>query len=174
MNKNHKKLLSTVCDPEKRDWADDALLLPHETIRRMVLDLEFIVKEENLNIFDEQKLRAIFKLFNDYIFFFIHHHHDIEEQFYFPWLKSKGAKLPEEVKQEHDLLLKLLIDFKNIDNKKFYQERNKEKLEEMRRIVAEMKKFMDAHLSAEENFAPKILREYFTPEEEQKKSSGGT
>ena len=83
------------------------------------------------------------KWYDNYFYNFVHH--QIEEEIYFPFLKTK-AIMPDKVVNDHTSLIKLL--------------------DEINEKVQELKNNMFEHLAEEEQIVPTILRENFTQNEE--------
>jgi len=144
---------STVI-PDPKDWADDSLLIPHETIRNALNTLVDLLTPDYFESNDDWKIEAILKWYSDFVYPFVHHHHEAEEKVYFPFIEER-AKLPEKLSKDHSQLDVLLDEVKAARD-----------VEVLREKAKALRHFMFEHLSEEETHVPKILREKFTEEEE--------
>ena len=147
-------MITSIVISNPQDWADESILLPHELIRNAIIRMETVLYTENFGDYSDWKMQYFHKWYKNYFYNFVHHHHKIEEDIYFPFLKTK-ANIPEKVVTDHTELLKLLDEIKETQN-----------LGILRDKIQNLKNKMFEHLAEEEQFVPTILRENFTQSEE--------
>ncbi len=147
-------MITSIVISNPQDWADESILLPHELIRNAIIRMETVLSIEKFGEYSDWKMEYFHKWYENYFYNFVHHHHQIEEQIYFPFLKTK-ANVPEKVVNDHTALIKQLDEIKEIEN-----------IGILRDKVKDLKINMFEHLAEEEQFVPTILRENFTQNEE--------
>lgn len=148
-----KYMITSIVISNPKDWADESILLPHELIRNAILKMETTLLSDNIDNTD-WKLDYFHKWYNDYFYNFVKHHHNIEEEIYFPFLKTK-ADIPEKVVADHTELINQLDEIKDIYDFDILKEK-----------INKLKTSMFEHLAEEEQFIPEILRNNFTEDEE--------
>jgi hypothetical protein len=147
-------MITSIIITNPKDWADESILLPHELIRNAILKMESVLSTENFGENLNWKIEYFHKWYDNYFYNFVHHHHQIEEEIYFPFLKTK-AIIPDKVVNDHTSLIKQLDEIKEIYDINILREK-----------VQELKNNMFEHLAEEEQIVPTILRENFTQNEE--------
>eukprot|EP01041_Mallomonas_annulata_P009438 gene9438-19603_t len=171
---NMTKITSTVFPtcPTLDAWYEHSLLYPHEPIRATLDEVIGIVNSQDFGKHSWQ-IEAFFVWYigdkkNMGYYNFIHHHHSIEEELYFPWIKTKvGADFPSKLQEDHVALVNLLEEIKQLKsvyvNKQPSQDLSilKDKLQLLKRITW-------GHLEEEEQTIPTMLKNNFTCEDEDK------
>ena len=154
-------------------WYDNAMLVPHEPMRYLLLLLERAVQPSFLQPHRAWKVRRIAHYYRAVLFPFIHHHHEAEETVFFPWVISKpNVTLPVQLYDEHVTLLAYLdrIDHMLVKGYAAVELSTKEVLlawaVQLREEVQGMTALVMHHLEEEETAVCPALREHFTAEEE--------
>ena len=147
-------MTTSIIITNPQDWADESILLPHELIRNALLKMEKVLSHENFIEGEDWKMRNFHEWYNKYFYYFVYHHHKIEEDIYFPFLKTK-VNIPDKVENDHIDLMKRLDEIKEIENVGILRDK-----------VGELKNCMFSHLAEEEEIVPSILRDNFTEDQE--------
>jgi len=182
-----EKITSEEYGPERppNDWADTALLIPHESLRREISCMRasidklvaMVVGEEDREVQNWQ-IQFFCEWVVEWLEPSIHEHHDNEEDIYFPWIATK-AEIPSKAFTEgHDDLSTRLDDIvmecdtiaastgknnKNMND----QATMKIHLTSLQKKIHDFQETMFDHLKEEEIVFPSLLRAHFTKEEEE-------
>jgi len=148
---------------------DEGLLIPHEVIRRYMIDAEAFLP--CIKGGQDWKVCIFYKWYKEIFHFYVHHHHDAEEKIYFPWMNTK-AKIPESTAAEHKELFEWLDKIADTEAEVKAQVAAADggtevaAVQELSKKWVQMKSMMFDHLSSEETFTPGILKEHFTQAQE--------
>jgi hemerythrin-like domain-containing protein len=142
------------------EWFEQSYLNPHEPLRRFLEELDAAFKADKCGAPGN---RAFAKFYLEFAFPFVHEHHNSEEQIFFPWVMSKG-----EMKDSHTLghpqLLEKLEGLKThceaVSDEASWTAGAKEKW-------SDLAKYMIPHLNEEEEDIIPLIKQHFSPEEEQ-------
>lgn len=149
--------------PNPKDWADEAMLVPHEgltwLLKQFRASLAKLVSQPGQ---PEWKAKNLFLFQRDFLIPMVVHHHHVEEYIYFPILR-KRVELPESFTTEHADLVTMLEEL--LQNE-FHTGTLEEKLTINLNGVDALMKLWIQHLENEERIVPGILREHFTCLEE--------
>lgn len=186
-NNSYPNVSSPILSPnftaeDLSEWTNCALLIPHEPIRSGLKTLVEITNPNRshycrLNIdgleqYRGKQIRVLFQWYNDIFHFYVHHHHDHEESIYFPWLQQRTEKLPEKMTNDHDDLITMLDNIKDLEKIFFYEpgrlmeETFVANLKQLHEACIALRQSMEEHLDEEEMVVPGLLRKYSVTEKE--------
>ncbi|KAI2504697.1 Hemerythrin HHE cation binding domain [Fragilaria crotonensis] len=182
---NSEKLTSSVYGVHNppQDWADVALLIPHEAIRRELTAMCRSVDQLVYLFVNDEDTRETHKALHEgwrAVYFcewfvgpftdMIYDHHDNEEIIYFPWIKTRVDLShwdAEKLSHGHEDLMEMMARAadlcKEIIAKK--GENCANELSQLQVQLRELKDFMDEHLAEEERDITPLLRAHFTQKE---------
>jgi len=156
--------ITSVVITDNKEWYDRGLLMPHETIRRLTMQMIDGTNETNFDLDKNPWKAQVFVDWFKFYYSFVHFHHDIEETIYFPWVDER-VKIPEILRSEHSHLMYMLNQIKKL-SEEVALKLSLEKAREMNKLMITMAKEMFEHLVHEEKFIPNALKENFTEAEE--------
>ena len=146
-------------------WYVNALLVPHEPVRYLLLMLERSVQPQYFQPVRAWKVQRLFHYYRHVVLMFVDMHHAAEDVTYFPWIRTR-APLPDRLNDEHEGLhakLEAITAMEHtLQSCKSEAERSRWATELRERMEAE---FVCEHLAEEETLLIPILRDRFTEQE---------
>ena len=160
---------STVASPTlvADQWYVNALLIPHEGLRFLLLLLERSVQPHYLQPTRPWKVQRLFHFYRSVVLTFVGDHHRSEDGTYFPWIRAR-ATLPIRLNEEHEGLLTRLDGITAMEGQLqscTTDEAVSRWAVELTEQVEELGLFMRDHLSEEETCVIPALRDHFTKQE---------
>ncbi|CEM06729.1 unnamed protein product [Vitrella brassicaformis CCMP3155] len=167
--RTHSKLTSTVVR-EARDYADMSMLIPHEALRRELLEMSSCVPYLKAEASHLWKMKLFFRWYRTYFYPIIHGHHANEEKIFFPQLAKKvgASELPATLSSDHETMMGILDQILTAE-KDFHKASNDHDKIKVRHIVInliqQLVPLMEEHFAEEEEKLIPLVREHMTEEE---------
>ena len=149
------------------EWYVNALLVPHEALRYVLLMLERSVQPQYFQPVRAWKVQRFFHFYRDIVLGFVDKHHTAEDVTYFPWIRTR-APLPDRLNDEHEGLHAKLEAISATEHTLQSCKSEEEKIRwatALREQVEGLGEFMREHLTEEEVLIVPALRDNFTQAE---------
>lgn len=166
------RVLTSTAVSKTTEWYELTLLVPHEAIRRDLIEVDYLLKE-HVKPTEPWKLTNFFEWFSSRFFKMIHSHHDNEEKIFFPDIKKRFPNFPDKTSADHKTLLKMLDDicnlgktFKELSGKDIHNmEASAKVLPELQKLWSHMVADMLPHLAEEEEQMVTFIKNVYTKKE---------